>query len=275
MFTEVVDKTAFLIATWMSVGFAHGVLNTDNMSIVGITIDYGPFGFIDEYNPKFIPNHSDDMGRYDLENQANIGLWNLDKLATALKPLISVEKHDQLEMILKGYGEKYQSYHLHIFRSKLGFLEKLEEDEAIIDLLLEIMESIEADFTQTFRDLSELSLEDLRDVKIPESSWGLHQCLKNKKIHDFLKIYCQRFQKEKLSDEERMEKMQKTNPRYILRNWMAQRAIEMAENNDFSEVKFLLELLKKPFQVNQSAEEKGYAKLPPSWSKRLAVSCSS
>lgn len=275
MFAEVVDKTALLIAKWMSVGFAHGVLNTDNMSIVGITIDYGPFGFIDEYNPKFIPNHSDDMGRYDLENQANIGLWNLDKLATALKPLISVEKHDQLEMILKGYGEKYQSYHLHIFRSKLGFLEKLEEDEAIIDLLLEIMESIEADFTQTFRDLSELSLEDLRDVKIPESSWGLHQCLKNKKIHDFLKIYCQRFQKEKLSDEERMEKMQKTNPRYILRNWMAQRAIEMAENNDFSEVKFLLELLKKPFQVNQSAEEKGYAKLPPSWSKRLAVSCSS
>ena len=176
---------------------------------------------------------------------------------------------------MKGYGEKYQSYHLDIFRSKLGFLEKHDDDEVMIDLLLEIMESIEADFTQTFRDLSELSLEDLRDVKIPVTSWGLHQCLKNRKIHDFLKLYCQRVEKENHSDEERMEKMQQTNPRYILRNWMAQRAIEMAENNDFSEVKFLLELLRKPFQVNQKAEERGYAEKPPGWSKKLAVSCSS
>ena len=116
MFAEVVDKTALLVAHWMSVGFAHGVLNTDNMSIASITIDYGPFGFIDEYNPRFVPNHSDDMGRYDLESQVNIGLWNLDKLATALKPLISVEKHKQLEMILKGYGGQYQGHQLNLFR---------------------------------------------------------------------------------------------------------------------------------------------------------------
>ena len=116
MFAEVVDKTALLIAKWMSVGFAHGVLNTDNMSIASVTIDYGPFGFLDEYNPRFVPNHSDDMGRYDFQNQVNIGLWNLDKLATALKPLISDDKHSQLETILKGYGVKYQSYHLEIFR---------------------------------------------------------------------------------------------------------------------------------------------------------------
>ena len=116
MFAEVVDKTALLIAKWMSVGFAHGVLNTDNMSIASVTIDYGPFGFLDEYNPRFVPNHSDDMGRYDFQNQVNIGLWNLDKLASALKPLISPDKHNQLENILKGYGVKYQSYHLEIFR---------------------------------------------------------------------------------------------------------------------------------------------------------------
>ena len=137
------------------------------------------------------------------------------------------------------------------------------------------MESIEADYTQTFRDLSELSLEDLKSKKIPENSWGLHECLKNKKIHDFLRLYGERVEKENKSDEERLELMQKTNPRYILRNWMAQRAIEMAENDDFSEVNFLLELLREPFKVNQVAEEKGYACKPPGWSKRLAVSCSS
>ena len=138
------------------------------------------------------------------------------------------------------------------------------------------MESIEADYTQTFRDLSELSIEDLRDSKnIPESSWGLHQCLKNKKIHDFLRLYCERLEKEDVKDEERLENMQKTNPRYILRNWMAQKAIEMAENDDFSEVNFLLDILREPFKVSRAAEQRGYAGRPPGWSKRLAVSCSS
>ena len=138
------------------------------------------------------------------------------------------------------------------------------------------MESIEADYTQTFRDLSELSIEDLRDSKnIPESSWGLHQCLKNKKIHDFLRLYCERPEKEDVTDEERLENMQKTNPRYILRNWMAQKAIEMAENDDFSEVNFLLDILREPFKVSRAAEQRGYAGRPPGWSKRLAVSCSS
>ena len=145
----------------------------------------------------------------------------------------------------------------------------------MIDLLLEIMESIEADYTQTFRDLSELSLEDLRDAKIPESAWGLHQCLKNKKIKDFLQQYCERIGKENQSDEDRMQRMQNTNPRYILRNWIAQKAIEMAENDDFSEVRFLLEVLREPYKMNKTAEEKGLAGKPPGWSKRLAVSCSS
>jgi len=275
MFAEVVDKTADMIARWSVVGFAHGVMNTDNMSIRGVTIDYGPFGFIDEYNPRFIPNHSDDMGRYDLENQVNIGLWNLDKLAEALKPLIDADKHKQLEMILQGYGERFQEYQMKLYRAKLGLLKSSESDELLIGLLLDTMETTEADFTQTFRDLSELSLEDLKSQKVPESAWGLYQCFKSKQIKEFLNLYVEKLEKDEIVDEERMIAMQKTNPRYILRNWIAQRAIEMAEEDDFSEVQFLLKLLKNPFQVNKDAEKKGYASKPPKWSKKLAVSCSS
>ena len=96
MFAEIVDSTAKLVALWMSVGFTHGVLNTDNLSLASITIDYGPFGFLEAYNPDFIPNHSDDSGRYDYESQPEICFWNLDKLATALTPIISNMKHQQL-----------------------------------------------------------------------------------------------------------------------------------------------------------------------------------
>merc|ERR1719167_1811424 len=95
-------------------------MNTDNMSLASITIDYGPFGFVDGYNPDFTPNHSDDMGRYDLKAQSNIGLWNLDKLATALKPLLSLENHKQLEIILKGFTQLYQVKLLELWRNKLG-----------------------------------------------------------------------------------------------------------------------------------------------------------
>jgi len=275
MFADVVERTADMIARWSVVGFAHGVMNTDNMSISGVTIDYGPFGFIDEYNPRFVPNHSDDMGRYDLENQVNIGLWNLNKLAEALKPLIDEDKHNQLEMILKGYGEKFQEFQMNLYRSKLGLEKKGESDELLIGLLLDTMETIEADYTQTFRDLSELSLEDLKQEKIPESAWGLHQCLKSKQIKEFLKLYVERLETDRVDDAERMTAMQKANPRYILRNWIAQKAIEMAEADDFSEVQFLEEILRNPFKTNKLAEEKGYASKPPVWSKKLAVSCSS
>eukprot|EP00092_Neocalanus_flemingeri_P089842 GFUD01113754.1.p1 GENE.GFUD01113754.1~~GFUD01113754.1.p1 ORF type:complete len:153 (+),score=55.36 GFUD01113754.1:47-460(+) len=137
------------------------------------------------------------------------------------------------------------------------------------------METTEADFTQTFRDLSELSLDDLKEAKIPESAWGLHQCLKSKQIKEFLKLYVEKIENDKIDDENRMMSMQKTNPRYILRNWIAQKAIEMAEEDDFSEVQFLQEILRNPFRTNPAAEEKGYAGKPPGWSKRIAVSCSS
>jgi len=283
MFSRVVDSTAELIARWSAVGFTHGVLNTDNLSLAGVTIDYGPFGFLDEYNTSFIPNHSDDMGRYDYQSQVNIGLWNLDKLAQALKPLLGVDKHPQLEIVLKGYGDIYHKHHLELFRAKLGLTSQEEDDEQLLDILLAIMESVEADFTQTFRDLSELSLEDLRSASIPEAAWGLAQCGKNSELRGWLAEYCQRLERDaeyssevtEAGDKRRMERMQAANPRYILRNWIAQKAIGMAEEDDFSEVQFLLDLFRNPYKMNKAAEEKGYASKPPNWSKTLSVSCSS
>merc|ERR1711860_43479 len=240
-----------------------------------ITIDYGPFGFIDEYNPNFIPNHSDDMGRYDLESQANIGLWNLQKLAETLKPLLSVDKHQQLVTILQGYGKHYQEVLILLFIKKLGFKEVKDGDDLLIALLLDTMETIKADYTQTFRDLSELSLEDLMALKIPDSAWGLTACLKSKRLKEFMELYGKRIQEIGLDDETRMQRMQEVNPRYILRNWVAQEAIQRVEQNDFSEVQFLYKLLRNPYRINHEAEQRGYASPPPEWSKKLAVSCSS
>ncbi len=152
LFSEIVDHTARLIAQWDAVGFVHGVLNTDNMSLLSLTIDYGPFGFVDEYDSHFVPNRSDDEGRYDLEAQAHIGLWNLDRLARVLKPLLlAEEQRKSLDLVLAGYTSRYQQHRVQLFRSKLGLATARTEDSQLIELLLGIMELTEADFTQTFR----------------------------------------------------------------------------------------------------------------------------
>ena len=277
MFSEICDKTALLIAKWDAVGFAHGVLNTDNMSVLSLTIDYGPFGFVNEYSSHFTPNHSDDEGRYDLSSQAHIGLWNLDRLARALKPLLTAEKQKSLELTLGGYSRNYEQHRLTFFRQKLGLSGVEPGDSQLIELLLNCMELTEADFTQTFRDLSEISQVDLGSLVIPPSYWGLSACMKSEQFRQFVELYAARLKVEpiELDEAARLTAMQAVNPRYVLRNWIAQRAIQAAEVDDFSEVEFLLLLLQNPFKVNQEAEARGYAGPPPSWAKSLTVSCSS
>lgn len=275
MFQQVVTSTAELIAHWNTLGFAHGVLNTDNMSMASVTIDYGPFGFVDAYQPGFTPNHSDDMGRYDLQSQGNIGSWNLEKLATALKPLLSQENQRSLDMVMAGYEDTLTRHQHTLWRKKLGLEEEREGDTALVENLLDIMAVVGADFTQTFRDLSELRIEDLEVGEIPSTAWGLNQCFKHKEAGAFLKMYTDRVKKEKGTEEERRQRMGGRNPRYVLRNWMAQAAIEMAEKDDFSEVQFLHTLLQDPFTINREAEALGYSSPPPAWAARLAVSCSS
>uniref|UniRef100_A0A8C4HTV2 Selenoprotein O n=1 Tax=Dicentrarchus labrax TaxID=13489 RepID=A0A8C4HTV2_DICLA len=258
-YSTVVNETAHLIAQWMSVGFAHGVCNTDNFSLLSITIDYGPFGFMESYNPNFVPNTSDDEGRYSVGAQASIGLFNLEKLLMALSPVLSEKQQKEAKMILKGYVDIYQMRIHQLFKAKLGLLGEEEEDGYLIAFLLKMMEDTQSDFTMTFRQLSEVSARQLHNSDFTQM-WALEDLSSHKLFSDWLSMYLLRLN---------------VNPRYVLRNWMAESAIGKAEMNDFSEVELLHHILSFPFVTQETAEEAGYAARPPVWAKRLKVSCSS
>ncbi|KAK2536464.1 hypothetical protein Q9233_003232 [Columba guinea] len=236
-FSTVVSETADLIALWMSVGFAHGVCNTDNFSLVSITIDYGPFGFMDSYDPNFVPNTSDDERRYKIGNQANVGLFNLSKLLQALKPLLDPRQKQLASQILDGYGERYYSRFTELFKTKLGLLGENEDDNYLIAFLLKLMEDTKADFTMTFRQLSEITQDQLKELRIPEEFWALQDLSKHKLFSEWVSMYLLRLTRnEGDSDTKRRTRMTTVNPRYILRNWMAESAVQKAKLNDFSEL---------------------------------------
>lgn len=281
-FQQVVDETAGMIALWQSVGFTHGVCNTDNFSILSITIDYGPFGFLEAFDPKFVPNTSDDEGRYSYDKQPDIGKYNLDKLRLALLPLLSVKQTRTASMILQGYAVTYKTKFMELFLRKLGFkniTNYSEDDENFIAVLLKVMEDTRADFTLTFRELSEVSLTVLYDqVKhenIPEERWALKMLGNHDWFSRWLGMYLEKLSVEGINEAERQSLMLKVNPRYILRNWIAQTVIEKTEHNNFEEINFAVKVLANPYTYNKMAEEKGYAAPPPGWAKKLKVSCSS
>ncbi|KAM9386981.1 protein adenylyltransferase SelO-like [Phaethornis superciliosus] len=275
-FSRVVSETANLIALWMSVGFAHGVCNTDNFSLLSITIDYGPFGFMESYDPNFIPNTSDDEGRYKIGNQANAGLFNLNKLLQALKPLLDLRQKQLASQILEGYGEGYYIRFTELFKTKLGLLGESEDDSYLIAFLLKLMEDTKADFTMTFRQLSEITEDQLKQLRIPEEFWALQDLGKHELFSEWVTMYLLRLNRNKGDcDSKRRKRMTTVNPRYILRNWMAESAVQKANLNDFSEVHLLQQILQHPFQRQQAAEKEGYSLRPPAWAKDLKVSCSS
>uniref|UniRef100_A0A8C9ZPQ9 Selenoprotein O n=1 Tax=Sander lucioperca TaxID=283035 RepID=A0A8C9ZPQ9_SANLU len=247
-YSTVVNETAHLIAQWMSVGFAHGVCNTDNFSLLSITIDYGPFGFMESYNPNFVPNTSDDEGRYSIGAQANVGLVNLEKLLMALSPVLSKKQIHQL------------------FKAKLGLLGEEEDDGYLIAFLLKMMEDTKSDFTMVFRQLSEVPAQQLHNRNFTQDLSS------HKLFSDWLSKYLLRL-RTTLSDCQKY--LTDVNPRYVLRNWMAESAISKAEINDFSEVELLYHILSFPFVTQETAEEASYAARPPLWAKRLKISCSS
>ncbi|XP_050954206.1 protein adenylyltransferase SelO [Labeo rohita] len=275
-FSRVVNETAHLIAHWMSVGFAHGVCNTDNFSLLSITIDYGPFGFMEAYDPNFVPNTSDDEGRYSIGAQANVGLFNLQKLLEALKALLTSDQLSQCQQILREYSQIYHQRFHELFKAKLGFLGNEEKDSYVIAFLLKLMEDTGADFTMTFRQLSEVSLSQLQTGSIPLSVWALSDLSSHEYFRDWVQLYLQRLSRMKNdSDAARQHRMRGVNPRYVLRNWMAESAIRKAEKNDFSEVALLQKTLTEPFVEQEEAERAGYSSKPPSWAQQLRVSCSS
>lgn len=262
-FTEVVTRTAHMLAQWQLVGFAHGVMNTDNFSITGSTFDYGPFGFLDAYEPGFVCNHSDHDGRYAWNQQASVGLWNLNTLAHALSGLIA---HGELLGTLKGYEAIFVGVYADGLRAKLGLQEERPEDRALAIDFLELLMKGGLDYTRSFRALSTIRTNDkhpaLRDDFIDRDGFD-----------SWLQRYQQRLMLENSLDAERAIRMNAANPKYILRNYLAQNAIDRAEKGDYSEIETLRLLLEKPF--DEQPERESYAALPPDWGRHLDISCSS
>jgi len=198
LFRQIAHKTIDLTVCWQSVGFVHGVLNTDNMSMLGITIDYGPFGFVDAYNPQFVPNYSDKQARYCYNRQLEIVEWNLGKLSQAFIPLLDESQLVQVTRELQNLGQRAAMKLRSTFRKKLGLHEDIDDaDHHLITLLLQIMEESGADFTQTFRQLGEISLTDLRNPEALNNYWSLKKLSSHVDYPAFTEAYLTRIEAEK------------------------------------------------------------------------------
>ena len=257
-FRVIVKETANMIAHWQACGFNHGVMNTDNMSILGETFDYGPYGFMEDYNPNHVCNHSDHQGRYAFKNQPYIGLWNCSALGHALSSLISEESQGE---ILQTYEAIFQDTLAELYRKKLGLDLAKPEDATLIQGLLDIMESEKLDYTNTFRNLTQA----LAEEKSPE--------LQSEISKSWVVSFLERHSKETLSKDKRLKLMNQVNPKFILRNYMAQEAIEAAEVNDSSKLETLMIVITQPYE--ELIEHEKFANKSPIWAKDLEISCSS
>ncbi len=277
-YKAVVIKTKDLIIDWMRVGFVHGVMNTDNLSILGLTIDYGPYGWLEDYDPTWTPNITDAQGRrYRFENQPNIALWNLMQLANALYPLIKdvAVLEAELERFKKEYLEDYNSMML----SKIGVFDS--KNKHLIPELETLMFRSSLDYILFFRELSknkELTPQAFVEILEMTSYLEKHELQEDiEKWKKWFSKYQEVLGKEKLSTEERSKKMKAINPKYVLRNYMAQLAIEASEKGDNSIIEELYQLLLNPYG-EQPTMEKWYKKRPD-WAKNKPgcsmLSCSS
>ena len=257
-YRSVVEQTACMIALWQACGFSHGVMNTDNMSILGETFDYGPYGFMEDYLPSYVCNHSDHQGRYAFKNQPYIGLWNCSALGHALSSLISEETQGE---ILKTYELIFQNKLAELYRKKLGLTKSHNEDAQLIQGLLDIMESEKLDYTNTFRNLSQA----VTSVKTNELNSNVSM--------SWIKSYQERHNKESIPIAKKILLMNANNPKYILRNYMAQEVIEAAESSDFSALETVIEVITSPY--DELEQYKHFANRSPDWAKNLEISCSS
>ena len=277
---EVIQSTAELIADWQAVGFCHGVMNTDNMSVLGLTLDYGPFGFLDHFDPGWVCNHSDTAGRYAYNQQPEAALWNLGRFAQAILPLLSDEPDEAVSIaqsLLGDFRDQYDAAYLTRMASKLGLADRGTDgladagpqDKALLDELLKIMARDEADFTRSFRALCHVSaVNESRDAVFQDE-------FKDRAAASaWLAQWRTRVAAQGLSENgEHQARMLAANPKYILRNYLAQAAIERAQAGDYAEIERLQELLSKPYNEQPGYED--YARLPPASAALISISCSS
>lgn len=276
-FGEVCARTATMIAHWMRVGFVHGVMNTDNMSILGLTIDYGPYGWIENFDPDWTPNTTDRQHRrYRFGQQAQIAHWNLACLAQALAPVFgSIEP---LQAGLQRYIDTWKAADRANIAAKLGLLECRGEDVALMQDLHEVMTAAEIDMTIFFRTLSDSApaqlAPDLFEAAFYDEAKRQQMA---STLQEWLVRYAARLENDPQSDEQRRGRMRAANPRYVLRNWLAQQAIDKANEGDESEIHALLEVMRKPYD-DQPGNER-FAQRRPGWARNRAgcsmLSCSS
>ncbi len=274
LLADISRRTGELLAKWTCVGFMHGVMNTDNMSLLGLTLDYGPFGFMEAFDAGHICNHSDPHGRYAYAAQPQVGHWNLHALGHALAPLTGSLETSR-DIVDDTYPDAYNDAFLDGMRVKLGFVERHAEDEDFITGLFALMQAQRPDFTLFFRHLGRLpgqsgasfGIQDraddpVRDLFVDRAA-----------VDAWLATWRARLAREGRPDPERQAAMNGVNPQYVLRNWMAESAIRKAEQKDYSEIAALLTCLRRPFQ--EQGEYHAWAALPPDWANGLEVSCSS
>ena len=284
-FQEVCKRTAMMVVEWMRVGFVHGVMNTDNMSILGLTIDYGPYGWLENYDPDWTPNTTDANGRrYRYGNQPQVALWNLVQLANALYPLI--KESSPLENALKSYQETYDRYNQSMLASKLGLKEfSPKTDGKLAEDLFQLLGKVETDMTIFFRKLALVQktqnfLDEETAYKILLPAYYKPKENTNQYKSDlniWLKSYNRRLQDERSSADERQRAMDQVNPNYVFRNYLAQLAIDEASTGNFQPVNDLLSVLKKPYASDENNHE--YAHKRPEWARHRPgcsmLSCSS
>ena len=271
MLEEVARRTAGLIAQWQGVGFCHGVMNTDNMSILGLTIDYGPFGFVDAFDAGHICNHSDDQGRYAYNQQPQVAYWNLHCLGQALMPLTN--DVEQTRAALQAFEVEFARAMDDLFHAKLGLVTRLQDDDTLIERLIGILHAGRVDWTVFWRRLGGLAVNatiesdaPLRDLFIDRAAFDA-----------WAAAYRARLRTENSTDAERCARMNRVNPKFVLRNHLAEVAIRAARGEDgapdFGELRRLRQVLQRPYDEQFDAER--YAQLPPEWAASLHLSCSS
>jgi len=276
-FGEVCARTARMIAHWMRVGFVHGVMNTDNMSILGLTIDYGPYGWIDNFDPDWTPNTTDRQHRrYRFGQQPQVAHWNLACLAQALAP--AFDSIEPLQAGLQRHAEAYLAADRANIAAKLGLLECRDDDVVLMQGLHELMATAEIDMTIFFRTLSDSSAADLVPYFFSAAFYDeTKRQQATPALQDWLARYRRRLADDPQSAEQRRTRMRAANPRYVLRNWLAQQAIDKANDGDESEIHALLEVMRRPYD-DQPGNER-YAQRRPDWARNRAgcsmLSCSS
>lgn len=273
-FAEVSARTLEMIIHWQRVGFVHGVMNTDNMSILGLTIDYGPYGWLEGFDFGWTPNTTDSQNkRYRYGNQPNMGLWNLYQLANTLFPLIEDAK--AMEAILENYTTDFESQSLKMIRSKLGLQLENASDVSLTQELEDLLQAIETDMTIFFRNLSNFKPENPSEgLTLVQDAFYDPTELSDKirqQWNAWFERYAERLLTESISNSQRKSQMDSVNPKYVLRNYISQLAIDAADKGDYSLIDELFKLLKKPYD-EQPEHQKWFAKRPE-WA-RNKVGCS-